>query len=153
MIIYCGIQKPGFYITSNKPFDIVNHLIETLKRPNRNFTTAICFSSYPLAEYLLSVGLSFLGTLRKYKAVIPAKFVIENKIPVPGSYLFRRNDILTLASFVTKKKKIVLVLSTLKDENKMDNGTGKPVKVIDYKATKGEVYTVDLIYSRISTRK
>lgn len=153
MIIYCGTQKPGPYETSNKPFDIVKTLTEPLKRTNRNVTTDNWFSSYPLAEYLSSVGLTFLGTLRKNKSEIPAIFVTENKNLVPGSYLFGYNDTSTLVSYVTKKKKVVLVLSTLHDENEADDETGKPVQVMDYNATKGGVDTVDLMCSRISTSR
>jgi len=65
MLIYCGTQHPGPFVTSNKPFDIVKNLTEPLKHTNRNVTTDNWFSSYSLAEYLLSVGLTFLGTLRK----------------------------------------------------------------------------------------
>jgi len=153
MIIYCGTQKPGPYETSNKPFDIVKTLTELLKRTNRNVTTDNWFSSYPLAEYLSSVGLTFLGTLRKNKSEIPAIFVTENKNLVPGSYLFGYNDTPTLVSYVTKKKKIVLVLSTLHDKNEADDETGMPVQVMDYNATKGGVDTVDLMCSRISTSR
>lgn len=99
------------------------------------------------------MGLTFLGTLRKKKAEIPAKFVTENKNLTPGSYLFGYNDTSTLISFVTKKKKVVLVLSTLHDKNEVDDETGKPVQVMDYNATKGGVDTVDLMCSKISTSR
>lgn len=112
IIIYCGTQKPGPYETSNKPFDIVKTLTEPLKRTNRNVTTDNWFSSYPLAAYLSSVGLTFLGTLRKNKSKIPDIFMTENKNLVPGGYLFGYNDTSTLVSYVTKKKKVVLDLST-----------------------------------------
>lgn len=128
-------------------------MTEPLKRTNRNVITDNWFSSYPLAEYLLSVGLTFLVTLRKNKAEISAKFVTENKNLVAGSYLFSYNDNCTLVSSVTKKKKVVLVLSTLHDENEVDDETGKPVQIMDYNATKGGVDTVDLMCSRISTSR
>ena len=153
MQVYCGTQPPGPYVTSNKPYDIVKNLIKPLKLTNRNVTTDNYFSSYSLAQYLLSVGLTFLGTLRKNKAEIPPEFVSENKILVAGNHLFGCNDDSTLISFATKKKKVVLVLSTLHDDNQVDNETGKPIQIMDYNATKGGVYTVDLMCSRISTSR
>lgn len=75
----------------------------------------------------MSVSLTFSETFRKNNAEISAKFVIENKSLVPGSYVFGYNNTSILVSFVIKKKKVVLVLSTLHDEKKVDNGTGKPV--------------------------
>nr|CAH7721808.1 unnamed protein product [Callosobruchus chinensis] len=76
--IYCGIQKDGPYVCSNKPFDLVKRLVKPLEKSNRNITTDNYFSSIQLADYLLTVGLTFLGTLRKNKAEIPPPFVTDN---------------------------------------------------------------------------
>jgi hypothetical protein len=65
--IYCGVQNPGPYVCSNKPFDIVKRLVEHITKSNRNLTTDNYFSSIQLADYLLSVGLTFLGALRKIR--------------------------------------------------------------------------------------
>ncbi|XP_033224063.1 uncharacterized protein LOC117177460 [Belonocnema kinseyi] len=54
---------------------------------------------------------------------------------------------------ITKKKKAVIVLSTLHDSDSIDGFTGKPIQVKDYNFTKGGVDTVDLIRSRISTSR
>lgn len=58
-------------------------------------------------------------------------------------------------SLVTKKKKIVLVLSSLQTHltDTVDEDTKKHVYVMDYNATKSGVHTVDLICSRISTSR
>ncbi|KAJ8964664.1 hypothetical protein NQ314_004719 [Rhamnusium bicolor] len=60
--IYCGKQPDGPYQTSNKPFDIVQRLVDTLKKSNRNLTIDNYYTSYPLAEYLLQNGLTLIGT-------------------------------------------------------------------------------------------
>lgn len=77
----------------------------------------------------------------------------ENKNLIPGGHLFGYNDTSTLVSYVTKKKKVVLVLSTLHDTNEVDDETGEPVQIMDYNATKGGVDTIDLMCSRISTSR
>lgn len=48
----------------------------------------------------------------------------QNTNLVIGNNLFVRNDIATLISYVTKKKKFVLVLSMLHDGNEIDEETG-----------------------------
>nr|CAH7721810.1 unnamed protein product [Callosobruchus chinensis] len=150
--IYCGIQKDGPYVCSNKPFDLVKRLVKPLEKSNRNITTDNYFSSIQLADYLLTVGLTFLGTLRKNKAEIPPPFV-KNRNLVPGNYLFGCQDDKTLVSLVTKKKKVVLVLSTLHDTDTVDGLTGKPIQIANYNSTKGGVDTVDLMCSRITTSR
>lgn len=52
---------------------------------------------------------------------------------------------------VIKKKKVVLVLSSMYDDNVVDEHTGKPNQRMDYNATKGGVDTVDLMCARCST--
>nr|CAI5865082.1 unnamed protein product [Callosobruchus analis] len=98
--IYCGIQEDGPHVCSNKPFDLVKRLVKPLEKSNRNITTDNYFSSIQLADYLLTVGLTFLGTLRKNKAEIPPRFVTENRNLVPGDYLFGCQDGKTLVSLV-----------------------------------------------------
>lgn len=65
--IYCGAQFNGPYKTSNKPFDIVQRLVDPIKKSNRNLTTDNYYTSYPLAEYLLQNGLTLIGTMKKKK--------------------------------------------------------------------------------------
>nr|CAI5828148.1 unnamed protein product [Callosobruchus analis] len=147
--IYCGIQEDGPHVCSNKPFDLVKRLVKPLEKSNRNITTDNYFSSIQLADYLLTIGLTFLRTLRKNKAEIPPPFVTENRNLVPGDYLFGCQDGKTLVSLV----KVVLVLSTLHDTDTVDELTGKPIQIADYNSTKGGVDTVDLMCSRITTSR
>lgn len=65
--VYCGKQYPGPNVLLNKPFDVVMRLVKGIKGSNRNPTTDNYFTSYMLAEHLLSIGLIFLGTMRKNK--------------------------------------------------------------------------------------
>jgi hypothetical protein len=77
--------------------------------------------------------------------------VNENRNLFPGNYLFECQDDKTFVSLVTKKKKVVLVLSTVHDTDTVDKDTGKPVQIVDYNCTKGRVDNVHLMCSRITT--
>lgn len=54
---------------------------------------------------------------------------------------------------VIKRKKVVLVISTMHDNNFTDTESGKPYQIMDYNATKGGVDTVDLMSARYSTSR
>lgn len=151
--VYCGKQPPGPNVLSNKPFDVVSRLARGIEGTHRNITMDNYFTSYPLTEYLLTKGITSLGTMRKNKKEIPQEFVTVTKTSTPGSYMFGCQDDKTLVSMITKKKKAVLVMSTMHDEDTVDPDSKKPSQITDYNMTKGGVDTVDLMCSRISTSR
>lgn len=55
------------YVCSNRPFNVVNRLVEPIKKSNRNLTPDNCFSSSQLA-------------LIRNKTEVPALFVNENTV-------------------------------------------------------------------------
>lgn len=77
--IYCGKQHAGPYELSNKPYDVVMRLVKCIEKSNRNVTMDNYFTSYPLAESLLRVGLTCLGAMRKNKKEIPPEFITVNR--------------------------------------------------------------------------
>lgn len=151
--IYCGKQTTGPFTTAYKPYDVVARLVEPIKHSNRNITTDNYFSSYPLAEYLLANGLTFLGTLKKDQKEIPADFTIENNKLMPGSFMFGAQYDKTLVSMPTKQNKIVIVLSTMHNTDETESKIGKPYQIVDYDDTKCVVDTVDLMCSRYSSAR
>lgn len=48
-----------------------------------------------------------------------------------------------MVSYVPKKGKAVVLISTMHDEGLIDEETGKPQIILDYNMTKGGVDTVD----------
>lgn len=84
------------------------------------------FSSYLLAKPLLKSGITFLGTLRKHKKEIPPDFVVVYRDTVPGHYMFTCQDDKTLVSLVIKKKRTMLVLTTMHNWDVVNQETGKP---------------------------
>lgn len=150
--IYCGEQKNGPYMTSNKPFDICKRMTNPIINSHCNLTTDNYFSSYELAEYLLGPGLTFLGTLKRNKREVPLEFILD-KNRMPGTSITGYQYDKTLVSYVTKKKKVVLLLSTMHDSIELDENTQNPVQILDYNSTKGGVDTVDLMCSTYTTAR
>ena len=97
---------------------------------------------------MLKKNIILVGTLRKNKRQIPPEFV-SNKNRSPNTSLFGFRDNCTLVSYIPRKNKNVLLLSTMHSNNKMDENTGvkqKPEIVTFYNATKG-VDSVDQMCS------
>ncbi|XP_025192177.1 piggyBac transposable element-derived protein 4-like [Melanaphis sacchari] len=104
--LYCGKQLDGPYgNNSNKPTDIVKRLVEPIKNSNRNVTTDNYYTSYSLAENLLQVGLTLVGTMKRNKREIPPEFISEKNRQVGSSLSGFQND-MSLTSYVTKKKNV-----------------------------------------------
>lgn len=145
MEIYAGKQPDGPYQISNSPGDVVKRLIEPISKTGRNITFDNWFTSIPLAEELLKTHkLTIVGTVRKNKKEIPPEFLTtKNKEEHTSAFAFREG---TLVSYIPKKGKVVLVLSTMHHSNAIDKESGdakKPEIVTFYNETKGGVDTVD----------
>ena len=80
--------------------------------------------------------------MRRNKPDIPKEFAtgINREL---GSSLFGFSDWQTLVSYVPKKNKSVILLSTMHDDNKVDEATGKPEMILEYNAIKAAVDHVD----------
>ena len=150
--VYCGKQMPGPYLKSNKPDDIVKRLVKPIEKSNRNVTTDNYYSSYPLAEYLLDKGLTFLGTMKKNKKEIPREF-LANKTRELKSCVFGFQYDICMASTVPKKNKAVIFLSSMHSTSEIDQETNKSIINLDYNATKGGVDTVDQMCAAYSTSR
>ncbi|CAH2003549.1 unnamed protein product [Acanthoscelides obtectus] len=150
--IYCGQQRDGPFQTSNKPFDIVRRLVDPLNNSKRNLTTDNHYTSYPLADYLLQNGLTLIGTIKKNKKEIPPEF-LPNKARIVGSKLFGFQDEINLVSYVPKKNKAVIILSSFDDKGEDDEATNKPTIILDYNRTKSGVDTVDQKCASYTTQR
>jgi hypothetical protein len=69
------------------------------------------------------------------------------------SSIFGFSDNLTLVSYVPKKNKAVLLLSSMHHDNNVDTETGKPNIVLDYNKTKGAVDTIDEMCHKYSVKR
>jgi len=146
MEIYAGKQPAGPYELSNSPKDVVLRLTEPIVKTGRNVTADNWFTSIPLTEDLLQKKLTLVGTIRKNKTQLPSE-LIDIKKRIVKSTVFAYNIQITALSYVPKKGKNVILISTMhSNSNDIDFATGnekKPEIISFYNATKGDVDTVD----------
>ncbi|KFM65393.1 PiggyBac transposable element-derived protein 4, partial [Stegodyphus mimosarum] len=154
MEIYEGQQPEGPFRVENSPFQITKRLCTPLFRSGRNVTMDNWYTSYPLAKELLSKKLTIIGTLKRNKAEIPTEFVQTKTRSVYSSIFgFQKNA--TLVSYVPKKSKCVVLLSTMHRDDAIDESDDmkKPDIIHFYNATKGGVDKVDEMSSLYSTAR
>lgn len=102
--IYTGKSSSGREV--NQGERVVKDLSVKFKDTGRNIVTDNFFSTLPLAKFLTSWNLSFVGTLKKNKTCIP-KEMLPNKSREPLSTLFGFHDNVTMCSYVPKKTKLL----------------------------------------------
>lgn len=143
MEVYVGKQPNGPYECSNSPTAVVQRLCQPIKGTSRNVTVDNWFTSMDLlASLYVDFKLTLLGTVRKNKKELPPEFSRPSLRAVASSMFAFRNNC-TLVSYVPKKNKNVLVLSSMHYDDKIDTRTNKPEMIMDYNATKGGVDCVD----------
>lgn len=86
--------------------------------------------------------MSLLGTLRKNKRQLPPEFV-NTKPRSAKSKLFGFTKESTLVSYVPRKGKNVLLISSMHSDYEVDEDSGKPQMILDYNSTKSGVDIVD----------
>ena len=144
--VYAGKQPEGPYSVSNSPIDIVERLIQPISGSNRNVTFDNWYTSYELMIKLLKEHkLTSVGTLRKNKRCIPAQFLtVQNREQKTSLFGYQKD--ITLLSYVPKKNKNVLLLSTMHHDGAVDEATGDknlPEIISFYNFTKSGVDVVD----------
>lgn len=141
--IYVGTQPDGPYATDNRPALIVERMCQPIYGSKRNVTIDNWFTSKELVDKLLKeYKLTVVGTIRKNKKQLPIEFV-NGKGREVNSSLFSFQENSTLVSYIPRKGKIVLLLSTLHNDDKIDSNTGKPEIIITYNETKSGVDVLD----------
>lgn len=91
---------------------VVLDLVDGLK--GHNVTADNLFASHGLGQKLLRKGLTLVGTMRKNKRSIPPKLLEVKKVPLYRStFAFAENT--TLVSYVGRKNKSVILMSTMHD--------------------------------------
>lgn len=144
--IYAGKQPDGPYNISNKPKDVVTRLTQPLFGTGRNVTCDNWFTSFELVQFLKEKKLSLLGTVRKNKRQLPPEFV-NTKSRAVGSNEFCFTKDTILVSYVPKKGRNVILVSSLHNDDEVDKDSGKAQMILDYNATKSGVDVVDKLCS------
>lgn len=143
MEVYVGTQPSGQFEASNSPTAVVQRLCEPIKGTSRNVTVDNWFTSMNLLTSLdTDFKLTLLGTIRKNKKELPLEFSRPLGRPISSSmFAFRKNC--TLVSYIPKKNKNVLLLSSMHHDDEIDSDTKKPDMIMDYNMSKGGVDCVD----------
>lgn len=109
-------------------------------------------TSLELADYLLSKNLTLVGTLRANKACIP-KEMLKNRSRTVQSSLFGFMENKTIVSYVPKKDKAVILLSTMHHDNAISDDQNKPDIIKYYNSSKGGVNVMDKMASHFTTKR
>ncbi len=121
-------------------------------KQKRTLTADNFFTSVNLASLLTNKNICLIGTVRKNKKELPIEF-LSHKDRLIDSTLFGFNENLILVSYVPKKNKAVLLLSTFHHDTTIDPDTKKPEALLDYNQTKGGVDTVDHLIENFTCRR
>ena len=150
--VYTG-RRDGEQVERNQGQRIVHDLVEVIRGTGRNVTVDNFFTSVTLARQLQAKKLSLVGTMRSNKREIPPEFLASKDRPVYSSIFGHQNQ-LTLVSYVPKKNKAVIVLSSMHtDAGISDRPDKKPEIIMWYNQTKGGVDTLDQMVSTYSTKR
>ena len=156
--IYPGKQPNGPFQSENDTISVVKRLVRHCSGSGRNITMDNYFTSVPLANDLCkNHKLTLVGTLRKNKKEIPSLFK-DTKIRKVKSSMFaypHAENKCLLTSYVPKKGKNVLMLSTFHDDGEIDpeNEDQKPSVITFYNLTKGAVDVVDRMKAEYSVTR
>ncbi|XP_054639996.1 piggyBac transposable element-derived protein 4-like [Dunckerocampus dactyliophorus] len=148
--VYTG-KPPGGTREHNVGMRVVLGLADALE--GHTITVDNFFTSIPLAAELKKKRNSLVGTVRRNKPELPAQVTqITGRQPLSSIFCFTKD--MALVSYVPKKGKNVLVLSTAHKEPKVeDGGKRKPQMTLDYNKSKGAVDHLDQACGTYSTRR
>lgn len=155
--IYTGKDSDGVTLSDefkkfSKPTQSVLRLAKPLFGTNRNVTADNWFSSIELVDILLKNKLTYVGTLKKNKREIPSQF-LSNKRREVGTTLYGFREESTIISYVGKKTKATLLISSMHDRVFTDPETQKPEIVAYYNEHKGGVDALDEKCSKSSSSR
>lgn len=118
--------------------------------------TVVCdnfFTTYNLAKTLMvDNSLALLGTCNKRRMFVPASFA-NPKGREAESTLFGFCNNMTMCSYVPKKNKAVVMLSTCHDTTETAGPKRKPLLILDYNKHKGGVDNMDKCLTEYSTKR
>lgn len=144
--LYTGKDSDGKGLTDEEkkllvPTQCVLRLAKPIMNTNRNITADNYFSSIEVCNELKKKGLTYVGTLKKNKREIPPEFLDKSR-PAPSTmYGFTKE--LTLLSYVPKKKKIVMLVSSMHHVESTDSDKDLPEIISFYNSSKGGVDSMD----------
>ncbi|XP_035983471.1 piggyBac transposable element-derived protein 1-like [Fundulus heteroclitus] len=150
MQVYTGKSTSGCP-EKNQGMRVVLDVTEGLR--GHNVTCDNFFTSYELGQQLLKRKITMVGTVRKNKPELPPALLASKEREVFSSR-FAFTPTTTLVSYLPKKNKNVVLLSTLhKDSDVSDREDRKPIIILDYNRNKGGVDNLDKVIGTYSCRR
>lgn len=135
---------------------VVTMLLEAYHNSGLNVCTDNFFTSLRLAKQLLAHNITLVGTVRANRREIPSQVKMESRqIPLYTSmFAFTEDDGIMMASYKSKKNKVVYLLSSCHSIPAVENNDEKhrPEVVLFYNKTKGGVDTADEMLRGYSTK-
>lgn len=132
---------------------IVLELVKRYKNSGRNVTTDNFFTSLNLQRALNSWNMTLVGTLRRNKRFLPPTMQpSKDRALLSTNFAFR--DDVTICSYVPKKKKSVILLSSMHMLPVVDETPkAKPEIINYYNHTKGGVDTMDKLLTEYTVKR
>ncbi|KAJ8393710.1 hypothetical protein AAFF_G00057630 [Aldrovandia affinis] len=147
MQVYTGKPTSGGP-EKNQGMRVVLDVTEGLR--GHNVTCDNFFTSYELGQQLLKRKITMVGTVRKNKPELPPALLASKEREVFSSKFATT----TLVSYLPKKNKNVVLLSTLHTEADIsDREDRKPGIILDYNCNKGGVDNLDKVIGTYSCRR
>lgn len=138
--------------TLSIPTQDVLKLITPVEGTNRNITVDNWFMSIELCDQMKDKKLTVLGTLKQNKPQIPGEFK-PNRKRLVKSALFGHNQDKTICSYVPRKNRAVLLLSTMHQDQRRTGENNIPDMILDYNNTKAGVDALDQLCANYSVSR
>ncbi|KAM4031867.1 LOW QUALITY PROTEIN: piggyBac transposable element-derived protein 4-like [Anomaloglossus baeobatrachus] len=115
----------------------------TTRLQGHNITCDNFFTSYDLGQDLLRRKITMVGTVKKNKPELPAELLqMKDRAPLSSKFVF--TDTTTAVSYCPKKRRNVVLMSTLHKDAAVSSGSDKKPRIIlDYNKNKGGVDNLD----------
>ncbi|XP_069592446.1 piggyBac transposable element-derived protein 4-like [Ranitomeya imitator] len=128
-------------------------LVSSYKGSGRNVTTDNFFTTMELAKVLNSWNMTLVGTVRKNKRFLPNNMQPAKERPVYSTN-FAYNHDATVCSYVPKKNKSVVLLSSMHMTGEVEETlAAKPEIIKYYNITKGGVDVMDKMLGEYTVKR
>lgn len=150
-ILYTG--KTDGTREKNQGERVVKELAAPYRGSGRNICMDNFFTTLPVAKHLLSWKLTIVGTVKKNKPYIPS-VMKANKTREQYSTVFGFHEKVTMCSYVPKKNKAVILLSTMHSDASVDDDAKRKPEIIKfYNRYKAGVDTMDQMVRRYTCQR
>lgn len=146
-------ENPAQGCEVNQSERAIKELALPYKDSGRNITMDDCFTSLPLAKFLMSWNLTIVGTLKSNKKYIPTEMAASESHEMYSS-LFGFHENVTICSYVPEQNKVMLLLSTMHANTNVSATQKKKPEIIQYyNKTKIGDDTMDQMLQRYTTKR